>query len=194
MHTTLHLGFAFQPLEIGLQGELGAAQDHVIDLVMSQVTQRGGVAAAAGEEVLVDAQHLRAAPRVPLAELVLQSVAEVALHGGRADGFPPSQSAAVDAVQMLAEDHSLEGFAGALARLDTGKALAEVAAATLALPLATLATARRTAAAPSSHAAPDEDSCLCSAARHCRSAGTKSARYTAPKSDPTTAFPLNPVI
>ena len=39
-----HLGFAFQALKIGLQRKLGTAQDDVIDLVISQVTQRGGVA------------------------------------------------------------------------------------------------------------------------------------------------------
>ena len=30
-----HLGFAFQPLKIGLQGELRAAQHHVVDLVIA---------------------------------------------------------------------------------------------------------------------------------------------------------------
>ena len=39
-----HLGFAFQALKIGLQRQLPPAQDHVIDLVISQVTQRGGEA------------------------------------------------------------------------------------------------------------------------------------------------------
>jgi hypothetical protein len=39
-----HLGFAFQALKTGLQRKLGAAQDHVVDFVVAQVTERGGVA------------------------------------------------------------------------------------------------------------------------------------------------------
>ena len=49
--------------------------------------------------MLVNAQNLRARRGVPLAELVFEAVPEVAFHGGRTDGFPPSQTAAVDAVQ-----------------------------------------------------------------------------------------------
>jgi hypothetical protein len=56
-------------------------------------------------------------------------VPEVALDGGRADSFAPSQAAAVDAIQMLAEDHRLECFTGPLAWQDTRKTLAEIAPA-----------------------------------------------------------------
>jgi hypothetical protein len=102
---------------------------------MFQIAQGGGEAFAAGEEVFVNAQDLRANRRVPLAELTLQLMPEVALHGSRSDGLAPPQAAAVDAVQMLAEDHLLEGLAGALAGLDAGKTLAAVAAAVPALHL-----------------------------------------------------------
>src|ERR1017187_4999378 len=95
------LSLALQMLEIGAQRELGSAEYDIIDLVMFQVAQSGGETPAAGEEVLVNAQNLRASRRVPLAELVLEVVPEVALHGGRADGFAPPQAAAVDAVQEL---------------------------------------------------------------------------------------------
>ncbi|HLG94927.1 MAG TPA: hypothetical protein VKX49_01315, partial [Bryobacteraceae bacterium] len=62
---------------------------------------RSGIAVAASEEVFVDAQHLRTAPRVPFAKLALESALKVALHRRRADFFPPSQPAAVDAVCFI---------------------------------------------------------------------------------------------
>src|SRR5574340_666217 len=100
-----------------------------------QITQRGRVAGAAGEEVLVDAQHLRATTRMPLPKLALESALKVTLYGGRREPFPPAQPAAIDSVQVLAENHFLKGFRGSLAGLYTGKPFAEVAPAGLALPL-----------------------------------------------------------
>jgi len=88
--------------------------------------------------MLVDAQHLWAARRMPFAKLALESTLKVALHGGRADTFAPAQPAAIDSVQVLSEDHSLKGFAGPLAGLNPWKPLAEVAPAAPALKLAGL--------------------------------------------------------
>lgn len=88
--------------------------------------------------MLVDAQHLWAARRMPFAKLALESTLKVALHGGRADTFAPAQPAAIDPVQVLAKDHSLKGLAGPLARQDPWKPLAEVAPARPALKLAGL--------------------------------------------------------
>jgi len=53
-----HGGLAFQSLEIGLQGEFRTPEDHVVDLVILQVAQGGGVTLAAGEEVFVDARSI----------------------------------------------------------------------------------------------------------------------------------------
>jgi hypothetical protein len=100
--------------------------------VISQVTQRGGVAVTAREEVLVDAQYLRATPGMPLAKLALESTLKVALHGGRSDPFTATQPAAVDSVPVLTEDHFLEGFARTLAPLHPWKPLPEVAPAIIA--------------------------------------------------------------
>ncbi len=50
-------------------------------------------------------------------------------RGSCPDGFAPPQAAAVDAVQMIAEDHFLVSFTGALARLNAREALAEMAPA-----------------------------------------------------------------
>lgn len=80
-----HLGLAFPPPQTGLQRLLAAAQHHIEDLVASEVAKRGGIAVPAGKEVLVDAQHGRTAARLPFVELALQTVPEVALHGGRAE-------------------------------------------------------------------------------------------------------------
>ena len=76
-----------------------------------QVAQGGGIALSAGEEVLVDAQHLGASGRMPLGELALEAAAEIALDGGGADSFSAAQAAAVDAVQVLLIDGLLECLA-----------------------------------------------------------------------------------
>ena len=83
---------------------------------MAKITQGGGIPFAAGEEVLVNAEYGGAAWRMPLGELPFETVPEVALHGGCAEVFPPPEAAAVDPVQVLAEDRFLEGLAGPLCR------------------------------------------------------------------------------
>ena len=118
------------------QRSFAAAQHDIVDLVIAQIAQRGGVALPAGEEVFVNAQNTRTTGRVPLPELAAESVAEMALHRGCSDAFSAAQPAAVDAVQMLLEDHLAEGFAGSLARQDPRQRLAETAPALPALPLA----------------------------------------------------------
>ena len=75
-----------------------------------QIAESGGVALFAGEEVLVDAQHLRANGRMILAGATLQAAQEIALYGGRSDALPPSQPAPVNAVQVLLKDHLLSLF------------------------------------------------------------------------------------
>jgi hypothetical protein len=52
-----------------------------------------------------------------------------------ADRFPPAEPAAVDSVQVLTEDHFLEGFAGTLAGLNPWKSFPEVPSAAPALNL-----------------------------------------------------------
>jgi len=61
---------------------------------------------------------------------------KVAFHRSRTDPFPLPQPAAIDAVQVLSEDHGLERFAGTLVFLDAGKLLPEPPPAALALVLA----------------------------------------------------------
>ncbi|GIU80762.1 MAG: hypothetical protein KatS3mg005_4000 [Bryobacteraceae bacterium] len=117
---------ALQALETGVEAGLRAAGHDVEDLVRARVAQRGGVAEAAREEALVQAEVFRTADRLPLGRLAAESVLEVALDGGRADSLPPRQPAAVDAVQMLLEDGPVEGFAGPLPGQEAGQRLAEV--------------------------------------------------------------------
>lgn len=64
--------------------------------------------------MLVDSQHGRASQRVLFGEMASQTVAEVALDGGGADALAPAHPAAVDAVEMLAEDGFAEWFTGML--------------------------------------------------------------------------------
>ena len=51
-----HLVFAFEFLQIVLQGSLAAAKHHV-ELVTAKIAIRGGVTLPAGEEVFVNAEH-----------------------------------------------------------------------------------------------------------------------------------------
>src|ERR1700739_1406320 len=55
------LGLAFQTLKIGLQSQFRTAEHDVIDLTVSQIAEGRGKTLAAGEEVFVYAQYLRAA-------------------------------------------------------------------------------------------------------------------------------------
>src|ERR1700742_431320 len=121
--------FALQPLQIGLQRGLRAAQDHIIDGVILEVAQSGGVALAASKEVFVDAQDAGAARGSQLGELAPQGAPEVALDGRGPETFSPSQPAAVDAVKVVAKNHLLEGFARALPAKNARKTLTKVASA-----------------------------------------------------------------
>ena len=123
-------------MKIGFQRQFTPAQHHIVDLVVSQVAQRGGEAFLTREEVLVDTQHARAAPRMPFGKLALDAVLEVAIDGGRANAFALTQTAAVDPVPMLAVDHPAERFTGSLTRQDARKPLVKIAPATQAQPLA----------------------------------------------------------
>jgi len=76
--------FAFQGKKIRLQGGLGAAQGDVVDAVVLQIAEGGGVALLAGEEMLVNAQDLWAKRRMIMAGATLQALQKVPLHRGRA--------------------------------------------------------------------------------------------------------------
>ena|ERR1700760_4301499 len=66
---------------------------------------------------------------MPFPELAPQAALKVALDGGGADAFPPSQPAAVHTVEVLLVDGLLEGFAGSLIGQDAGHSLARVSPA-----------------------------------------------------------------
>jgi hypothetical protein len=70
---------------------------------------------------------------MPLGKLALETAAEIAFHGSRADAFPAAQAAAIDAIQVLLIDGFLERLAGSLAAQDTRHSLAEVTPAAQAL-------------------------------------------------------------
>ena len=113
-----HLLFTLKPKEIGLQGRFGTAEYDIVDAVILQVAHGGGVAFAAGEEMLVDAQNLGACRRMVLARASLQSAEEIALHRRRSNALLSCQAAPVNSIQVLLKDHLLEALAGSLVRLD----------------------------------------------------------------------------
>jgi hypothetical protein len=86
-----HLLFDFQGKKIRLQGGFGAAERNIVNAVVFQVAERCGIALLAGEEVLVDAQDLRAYRGMVLAGAALEVAQEVALHGGGADALAAAQ-------------------------------------------------------------------------------------------------------
>ena len=75
---------------------------------------------------------------MPFGKLPLEAAPEIALHRGRADSLPPPQAAAVNAIQVLTEDHLLERFTGPLVRLHPWKPLAKMPAELQTAQLATL--------------------------------------------------------
>jgi hypothetical protein len=67
----LHLFFALKFLKVGFQSRFRSPQHHIVDFVVLQIAEGSGKAFAAGEEVLVNAQNLRAVRRMPLSKLEL---------------------------------------------------------------------------------------------------------------------------
>jgi hypothetical protein len=56
----LHQMFALEAIQIAFQRGLAATENHIMDPVAAEIAKRGGVAVAAGKEMLIDAQNLRA--------------------------------------------------------------------------------------------------------------------------------------
>lgn len=105
---------ALQALEIVFRGGLRTAQDDLLDLVVAQVAQGGGVAVTAREEVLVEARHRRARRTGTLRHRTAKIVLAITLHGGAADAFALAHPAAVDPIPVIPEDLVTEGLTGAL--------------------------------------------------------------------------------
>lgn len=131
-----NLVFAFQSIEIGVQGQFRATENDIVDLVVLQVAKGGRIAFAACEEMLIHTEHQRAARRMPLSELPLQPVLKVALDRSRSDPFSPAQPAAVDSIQVQFIDGLPKSFTGFLTGQDSRKAIPVVAPASFAQPLA----------------------------------------------------------
>jgi hypothetical protein len=132
------LVFALQGYEIGLQRGFRTPQSDVVDAMILQIAEGGGVALLPGEEVFVDAQDLGTNRRMILSRVLLQPAQELAFHSGRADAFSPAKATPVDAVQVPLIDHLLEALAGPLKGLNTRQLLAKGTAAVEARSLANL--------------------------------------------------------
>jgi hypothetical protein len=70
-------GLVFEPVKIGFQRQSIPGQHRVVDFLVPPIAQRGGEAIFAREEVLVDTEDPRAAPRMPFGKPALESVLEV---------------------------------------------------------------------------------------------------------------------
>src|SRR5690349_24193542 len=68
-----NLLFPFQGKEIRLQRRLRAAEGYIVDAMVLQIAKRRGIALFAREEMLVDAQYLRANERMVLARATFQA-------------------------------------------------------------------------------------------------------------------------
>jgi phosphotransferase system HPr-like phosphotransfer protein len=76
----LHAMLAWQTRQITFQRGLTAPQHDIVDLVMLQIAKGSSIAVATGEEVLVDAQHLRTWAAGALARQPLTYFSRCALH------------------------------------------------------------------------------------------------------------------
>ena len=66
IHTDhLHQMLVFQAGQIAFQRSFAATEDHIMDTVASEITERGGITAAAGKEVLINPQNGRATSVAP---------------------------------------------------------------------------------------------------------------------------------
>ena len=175
-----HLLFALKPQEIGLQGRFGTAEYDIVDAVILQVAHGGGVAFAAGEEVLVDAQDLGADGRMVLAGTTLEAAQKVALHGGGADALVSPQAAPIDAIQVMLKNHLLKAFAAALERLDAWQFADGTSGRNPNSGSCALAGPGSHGGNPSHRAARFSGTSPCFADAIPRTAGTISARYTGP--------------
>lgn len=102
--------------------------------MVAQVTECGGIAVLAREEVLVNAQNLWAHRVSALGIQAPQEVLAIALDGGTADVFASGHAAAVHTVPVVAEHFLPKRFAGPLPRQHSGKAFPKLLAAAIALP------------------------------------------------------------
>ena len=117
--------FAFEPKKIRLQGGFRAAEREVVNAVVLQIAESGGVALLAREEVLIDAQNPGTNRRMILTSLPLKVAEKVALHGRGADALASAQATPVDAIQGLLIDHLLETLTGSLTGLHARQLLPE---------------------------------------------------------------------
>src|SRR5262249_7631168 len=114
--------------QVVFQRGLATAQHHVEDRMVAQVAERSGVAVAASEEMLIDAEHLRAWLGAALGGAQAEEILKPAFHCGAADPFPLPQPATADAVEMLPRYAAPERLAGTPARQNPWKSLPEGAA------------------------------------------------------------------
>src|ERR1041385_455348 len=116
-------------MEIAFQRGLTAPQHDIVDPMFFQIAQRGRIAVLSGEEMLVDTQHGRTQGIGSFGSQSFEYVLEPALDGRARESLALSQSSAIDPIPVTEKDHTPEQFAGSLPLQDSGKLLAESAAA-----------------------------------------------------------------
>ena len=121
-----------------------------IDFVIFEITKGCCIALAAAEEVLVDAEEYGAVRRMPFGKLAREMAFKIPLDSCRADALAPSQTAAIDAVEVLCVDELLKRLSGSLPSQDANEALAEITSAVAAVPLVSF---HNQAATPHGHVA-----------------------------------------
>src|SRR5579862_1725584 len=130
-HQLLALQF-FQP---GFQRRFAAPGHHVVNAVIPQIAEGGGVTQLAREEVLVDSQNGWTHRTGPFCGKAAQIVAEPAFHSGAGEALALPQPAAADAIVVLLTNAAPEWFAGSQPRQNAGEALPETAFAAQTSPL-----------------------------------------------------------
>src|SRR5690606_13708766 len=98
-------------------------------LAVLQIHQRCGIAALAAEEMLIDAQHLRAATARQLSDALRDERLIPALDGGAANLVRAGQLALAHAAVMRFEDLQAVGLGRTQTWADTCKPVPEIAVA-----------------------------------------------------------------
>src|SRR5690606_26821709 len=98
---------------------------HVEYLVVLQIDQRGRVASLARKEVLIDTQHLRAAPARELGDATAHIRLIPALNRRAADPVSPGQALLTDTALMRLKDLQPIRLGGSITRANARESMTE---------------------------------------------------------------------
>ena len=122
-----HQMLSVEPVQPAFQRSFAPSDNHVIDGIILQIAESGGIAETAGEKVLVNAQNLRTHRTGPFRCHPSEIVPGPAFHRGAGDTLPFGQTAAADSVKVFLTDAAAKRLTGSAPRQNPGETLPETA-------------------------------------------------------------------